>query len=185
MAAFRRARTTAVNFSTARNRVTPSRSPRVGGGACHERLPPSHGPWTLVRGSIIDQFLPHPRQGLEQIPAANTKLPARRCQSHSLSEMSPKVRTTRQVAPRCTFGWRTAPITRSSDIRASLSHVCQPCPPHYNVFDGLTVSTGITDSNNRTPMHHVTYRNCTIRSLTSGASSRCLTMRSSSDAFSK
>ncbi|MBN1675040.1 MAG: right-handed parallel beta-helix repeat-containing protein [Kiritimatiellae bacterium] len=56
---------------------------------------------------------------------------------------------------------------KNSVMRTSSSHVIQLSRCHYTVFDGLTVEFGFVGIKEQNQAHHVTIRNCVLRSLAS------------------
>lgn len=121
--------------------------------------------WTLVKGKIYSTPITDPVLCVFQ-GALPLHHPGERAKIFSIDEMIPNSFFTDK---KTLYVWlEDGSNPRDSVMRAAGNHVVSLYDCHYTVFDGLTVEygfNGFKDQGKST--HHITIRNCTIRSISS------------------
>lgn len=131
------------------------------------RITPStvipEGDWTYVKGQIYSTQVKRKPEYVFQ-NAYPLHPPGDRGEIYSVDEMFPN---SFYVSGTTLYVWLDDGANPSKSVmRAASSHVVELRDCHYTIFDGLTVEygfNGFKDQGKAT--HHVTYRNCTIRSI--------------------
>ena len=124
-------------------------------------IPP--GNWTLLKDAIYcTPVTQHPAYVFRNSYPLHS--PGDRAKIYSVDDMIPN---SFYVDVTTLYVWlEDGSDPGKSEMRTAASHVVELRDCHYTIFDGLTVEygfNGFKDQGKAT--HHVTYRNCTIRSI--------------------